>query len=604
MASAVAGIATGLVDTVLSLAGVPDSANATHRLGIIVGLVPFAVLWAVPVGVVAARLAPGRRGPLAAAAAVLALWGLGVVTDAAARGVSTGVVVTVLALAVGGVAVARLAVDAGDRGRRGSTPAPAGGWLVLGGVALFALLAASMPGVVSPHLGGGGPCPDARTPVPRGPNVVLVTVDALRADAAREMASYRRLAARGREYHPARHRLALDAAVDGVPPDGRVARGARRRAEPRHAVARGALGRRGARAHARGGAGRRRVSHPCRRHEPVPHRASTASTAASARSTTSRWRGEYVRDDRPDDARSAWRASSCPASSRRIARIGCGRGRKRWLARRDERPFFLWIHFLDPHAPYGDREGASTSLVLDLMALQRRTALEETPFHEIALLRAGEYRPSTAERTRIAELYRQDVAYADAEIDRLLDTLDARGLAGRTAIVFTADHGEEFWEHGGVEHGRTLYEEVLRVPMIVVPPGGVAPLRSNELTTVLDVAPTIATLAGVALPGAGTDLLSAAPRATTRVGLGTMLFGEGVVGVRTAPWKYARSEGERSDCTTWRATPASCGTSRRRMAAVTAGERFLLPHERRRAYGSGRVPSIETAATRAGKMEG
>jgi arylsulfatase len=146
----------------------------------------------------------------------------------------------------------------------------------------------------------------------------------------------------------------------------------------------------------------------------------------------------------------------------------------RWLAAEGDRPFFLWLHILDPHAPYGDRDGASTSLVLDLMAFQESSG-PEAPFRATGRLRAGEYRPDAAERRRIASLYRQDVAFADREIERLLDDLAGRGLLGRTAVVFTADHGEEFWDHGGVEHGRTLYEEVLHVPLVVVPAGGAPP---------------------------------------------------------------------------------------------------------------------------------
>src|SRR4030095_4640640 len=107
-----------------------------------------------------------------------------------------------------------------------------------------------------------------------------------------------------------------------------------------------------------------------------------------------------------------------------------------------------------------------------------------------------EYRPDAEERRQIEALYREDVASTDAAIGHLLDALAARGLAERTAVVLTADHGEEFWDHGGLEHGRTLFEEVLRVPLVVAPPGG-APASVRELSTVLDVAPTLLRIARI-----------------------------------------------------------------------------------------------------------
>jgi arylsulfatase len=538
VASAVAGIATGLVDTLLTLAGVPDSANVTHRIGVLVGIVPFSVLVAVPVGVLVARVAPSRRGPTVAAAAVVALWAIGVAADVVANGVSAGTDVALLTLALGSIAAARLAADAGTAVAR-LDPRLARRLVGGGTVALVLGLGASVPGIVSPHLGGTGPCVGPTTPVPRGPNVVLITVDALRADAAHGMRSYRRLAARGHEF--TQHVTAapwtlpsMASLLTGVPPDEH---GAGRSLVTRSLAARspvaegvptlaGTLGAAGWRTHAV-------VTNPfLTRQYGIDRGFCTFDNVSMG--------GEYVRTV-AQTTPFRWARLVAPRllPSDRADRV---RARaERWLAAEDGRPFFLWIHFLDPHAPYGDREGASTSIVLDLMALQRRTAMDEAPFHEIGLLRAGEYRPGAAERARIAELYREDVAYADAEIGRLLDTLDARGLAANTAIVFTADHGEEFWEHGGVEHGRTLYEEVLHVPMIVVPPGGAAPVRTDTLTTVLDVAPTIAALAGVRMEGEGADLLAAGPRPALRLPLGTLLFGEEWVGVRTPDEKYLRA---------------------------------------------------------------
>jgi arylsulfatase len=212
-----------------------------------------------------------------------------------------------------------------------------------------------------------------------------------------------------------------------------------------------------------------------------------------------------------------------------------------WLATPPREPFFLWVHFLDPHAPYGDRAGASTSLTLDLRALHSRRGFEE-PFSAIAVLRSGEYRPSSEERARIVDLYRADVSFVDEQLVKLLDFLDARGLFERTVIVLTSDHGEEFWDHGRVEHGHSLHEEVVHVPLVLSLPGAARARVDHRLATAIDVAPTLARLAGLAgAPWPGSDLLIADPPHERAIQLGRLLFGEEWTGVRTPTTKYLRS---------------------------------------------------------------
>ncbi len=100
---------------------------------------------------------------------------------------------------------------------------------------------------------------------------------------------------------------------------------------------------------------------------------------------------------------------------------------------RSRRPFFLWVHLYDPHAPY-------------------------TPPAEF-LQKAG------------GNAYDGEVAYADAQVGRLLAALDAHGLTASTAIVITGDHGEGLGEHGEQTHGMLVYDSTLRVPLIVSAPG-------------------------------------------------------------------------------------------------------------------------------------
>ena len=125
----------------------------------------------------------------------------------------------------------------------------------------------------------------------------------------------------------------------------------------------------------------------------------------------------------------------------------------RWLA---------WVHYFDPHNTYQPHEGLTQG--------------EE--WHD---------------------LYVGEVLFTDLHIGRLLAHLDASPYADRTAVVVVADHGEEFEEHGGRMHRRTLFQEVLHVPLIVRAPGN-KPGRIATPVSMVDVTPTIYELLDLAPP--------------------------------------------------------------------------------------------------------
>jgi hypothetical protein len=92
----------------------------------------------------------------------------------------------------------------------------------------------------------------------------------------------------------------------------------------------------------------------------------------------------------------------------------------------------------------------------------------------------------------VVALYDGEIAWVDAQIGRFLDALDAQGLARDALVVLTADHGEEFLEHGGSGHHHTLFEELVHVPLIVRWPGHLrAGLRVAERVSIVDVMPTL-----------------------------------------------------------------------------------------------------------------
>lgn len=98
---------------------------------------------------------------------------------------------------------------------------------------------------------------------------------------------------------------------------------------------------------------------------------------------------------------------------------------------------------------------------------------------------------------------------------RLLTWLEEEGLYDDTVVVFTSDHGEEFWEHGGRMHGKTLFREVVRVPLIIRYPKRVPiALPVTQAVSLVDVAPTLLELADIPAPYPmdGTSLIPSVPR--------------------------------------------------------------------------------------------
>ncbi len=132
-----------------------------------------------------------------------------------------------------------------------------------------------------------------------------------------------------------------------------------------------------------------------------------------------------------------------------------------WLKKTQRRPFFLWLHLYDPHSPYDPPE----------------------PYR-------SEYRD---------HLYDGEIAYADHELGKLMAWLKQNRLYDSSAIVALSDHGESLGEHGEDEHGFFVYNATVHVPLIVKPPAGsgISAGRRNEMVETTAVAPTLLQVAGV-----------------------------------------------------------------------------------------------------------
>lgn len=189
-----------------------------------------------------------------------------------------------------------------------------------------------------------------------------------------------------------------------------------------------------------------------------------------------------------------------------------------WLASRDPaRPFFLWVHYQDPHGPYTPPADCLAPFPPEprgeptLGVGQDQKVRGALPAYQVV----DEERRPEAYRSR----YEAEIRYFDRELGRLLDELRARGLFATTTLAFTADHGESLGENGWwFSHGQTLQRELVAVPLLLRPPGGASPARRESApASHLDLLPTA--LAALGLPTGelrGLDLL-AAPPPTERV---------------------------------------------------------------------------------------
>lgn len=187
----------------------------------------------------------------------------------------------------------------------------------------------------------------------------------------------------------------------------------------------------------------------------------------------------------------------------------------RWLASKPPEPYFLLIHFMDPHDPYF-----------------------EIPYNGVGVARVSQPNPPATEVDRLRALYESNVDYLDAFLGRLLTRLEASGVYDRSVIALASDHGEEFQEHGSWWHGTSLYEEQIHVPLLIKRAGEVDVRGHVDAATgVVDVAPTLVAAAGLSVPESfhGRDLFQ--PHDESAWYAEETLEGNELAALRVGPWK-------------------------------------------------------------------
>ena len=168
---------------------------------------------------------------------------------------------------------------------------------------------------------------------------------------------------------------------------------------------------------------------------------------------------------------------------------------KDFIARSIDRDWFCFLHFIDPHAPY-----LPPAEFAELTVDPFYNGVYKESFGQIELWKSGDYMPPDEDIQHIFNLQRAEVSHVDSALGNLFAFLEENGELEDTLIIFAADHGEEFFEHGGFEHGHSQYDELVHMPLIVRGDGFPEGERIDTCVGNFDIFPTILTWLGMELP--------------------------------------------------------------------------------------------------------
>lgn len=167
-----------------------------------------------------------------------------------------------------------------------------------------------------------------------------------------------------------------------------------------------------------------------------------------------------------------------------------------------EQPFFLWLHYLDPHFPYEPpAEWSAPFIADDVYERLQEIEVSAGARRQMGGIGRRQVLDGRTDLGYYVALYDAEIAYTDHQVGLLLDDMGRRGLMDNTLTVFTSDHGESLGEHSYFfDHGRFSFETCLHVPLIFHFPGRFEPRVDLEPVELLGVTPTILQFAGISLP--------------------------------------------------------------------------------------------------------
>jgi len=201
----------------------------------------------------------------------------------------------------------------------------------------------------------------------------------------------------------------------------------------------------------------------------------------------------FERFDVPDfNADKHWKQRAADINARALQWIDDLGGR---------RPFFLYLQYMEPHAPYTVAAGELEALLEERKRPEperaRARSLLDTKTADDLLFTLDFSKTDRSMLSALADVYDAEVRDLDRALAALFAALEARGVLRNAIIVVTADHGEEFLEHARIGHGGMLYEETVRIPLAISGPGILPGQRLDDLASHVDLAPTVLALAGI-----------------------------------------------------------------------------------------------------------
>lgn len=210
-----------------------------------------------------------------------------------------------------------------------------------------------------------------------------------------------------------------------------------------------------------------------------------------------------------------------------------------------DRPWFLWVHYLDPHFPYVPPDAFRDRFQGDAhFDGQTKVPITHRYRQELAGIGKSQVIDGEDRLGFYVARYDAEIAYVDAEIGRLLGALETQERMAETITAFTSDHGESLGDHAFYfNHGRFAFETCLHVPLVLSWPGRLAPAVDREPVQLIDLAPTLLEAAGIELPeGRWAQGRSLWPRlGGTAEDQATLAFAEGGTALKRQWIKTVRS---------------------------------------------------------------
>lgn len=174
----------------------------------------------------------------------------------------------------------------------------------------------------------------------------------------------------------------------------------------------------------------------------------------------------------------------------------CVNQRAREILQNLEEPFFLYLHYMDPHdfyqAPHGHRRFAGDYEGFDFIAAGNPNPIGEMIYDHGPLI---EY--TDADIQHLVDLYDDEIHYFDDRFRAFISDLENLGILDRAMLVLTSDHGEEFLEHGHIKHCRGVWDTLTHVPFLLRFPGGGGPQQVQGTVQLVDILPTVLDYLGI-----------------------------------------------------------------------------------------------------------